>query len=181
MAQRDPQQFVFVDESGTHTSLTRLYAWAPHDQRAHGQVPRNWGKNTTLVAGLTLHGLVAPWTVEGAMTSAAFEVYVREILVPLLQPGDVVVVDNLSVHKALPIRQAIEARGATLIFLPPYSPDFSPVEGAFGKIKAVLRRLGARTRDALLDAIAQALNTVTPDDALGWFTHAGYRPLLQST
>lgn len=175
----DPARLHFVDESGTHLALSLRYAWAPRGQRAHGQVPRNWGKNTTLIADLTLGGLQAPWTVEGAMTTDALEVYLTHELGPHLQEGDLVLLDNLSVHKAACIRQAIEARGATLVFLPPYSPDFAPVEGAFGKVKGVLRRLGARTRDALLDAIAQAVDTVTPDDALGWFTHAGYAPLLQ--
>ncbi|GAC1452320.1 MAG: hypothetical protein PVSMB4_12670 [Ktedonobacterales bacterium] len=175
----DPARLHVVDEMGTHLALSLRYAWAPRGQRAVGQVPRNWGKNTTLVADLTLGGLQAPWTIEGAMTTAAFAVYVTAVLAPLLQPGDIVLLDNLSVHKGSGIRQAIEARGAILIFLPPYSPDFAPVEGAFGKIKGVLRRIGARTRDTLLDAIAQALNTVTPEDARGWFTHAGYCPLLQ--
>lgn len=175
----DPARLHVVDEMGAHLALSLRYAWAPRGQRAHGQVPRNWGKNTTLVADLTLGGLLAPWTIEGAMTTDAFEVYVRRQLCPLLREGDIVLMDNLSVHKGGGIRQAIEDRGATLIFLPPYSPDFAPVEGAFGKIKQVLRRLGARTRDTLLDAIAQALDTVTPADARGWFSHAGYCPLLQ--
>ncbi len=175
----DPARLHVVDEMGTHLALSLRYAWAPRGQRAHGHVPRNWGKNTTLVADLTLAGLRAAWTIEGAMTTDAFEVYIRQELCPGLQAGDIVLMDNLSVHKGSGIRQAIEARGALLIFLPPYSPDFAPVEGAFGKIKQALRRIGARTREALLDAIAQALDTVTPDDALGWFTHAGYCPLLQ--
>lgn len=179
MAGCDLARLYFVDECGTHLALSPRYAWAPRGQRAGGQVPRNWGKNTTLVAGLTLGGLRAPWTIEGAMTTDAFAVYVGEVLAPLLQPGDIVVMDNLSVHKAASIRQLIAAQGATLVFLPSYSPDFTPVEGAFGKIKTALRRRGARTRDALLDAIAQALDTITPQDALGWFIHAGYRPLLQ--
>lgn len=175
----DPARLIFVDESGAHLALSPRYAWAPRGRRARGQVPRNWGKNTTLVTGLSLRGLHAPWTLEGAITTAAFEVYVRAVLGPLLQPGDIVVMDNLSAHKALSIRQAIEARGATVVFLPPYSPDLSPVEEAFGKIKGMLRRIGARTREALLDGIERALDTVSPADALGWFTHAGYRPLLQ--
>ena len=174
MAQRDPQRFVFVDESGTHTSLTRLYAWAPHDQRAHGQVPHNWGKNTTLVAALSPAGLRAPWTMEGAIDTPAFERYVRDVLGPTLQPGQVVILDNLSVHKAASIRTAIEARGCDRLFLPPYSPDFTPIEQAFSKVKALLRGLGARTREALLEALGTVVSAVTPDDALGWFAHAGY-------
>lgn len=174
VAQLDPQQLVFVDESGTHTSLTRLYGWAPHDQRATGSVPRNHGKNTTLVAALTPDGLQAPWAIEGAMDTAAFERYVEEVLGPTLRPGQIVVLDNLSVHKADSIRQAIERRGCQLLFLPPYSPDFTPIEQAFSKVKAILRGLGARVRDALLDAIRLAVDAVVRDDAVAWFAHAGY-------
>ena len=170
----DVRQLVFVDESGTHTSLTRLYAWAPHHQRAIGAVPRNHGKNTTLVAALTLQGLQAPWTVEGAIDTLAFERYVQEVLGPTLQPGQVVILDNLSVHKAEVIRHAIEARRCELLFLPAYSPDCTPIEQAFSKIKAILRGLGARTREALLEAVRQAVGTITAEDATGWFAHAGY-------
>lgn len=154
--------------------MTRLYAWAPHDQRATGSVPRNHGKNTTLVAALTPDGLHAPWTIEGAMDTAAFERYVEEVLGPTLRPGQIVVLDNLSVHKAESIRQAIERRGCTLLFLPPYSPDYTPIEQAFSKIKALLRGLGARVRDALLEAIRLAVDAITPDDAVAWFAYAGY-------
>ena len=174
VAQLDPARLVFVDESGTHTSLTRLYGWAPHDQRATGSVPRNHGKNTTLVAALTPEGVHAPWTIEGAMDTAAFERYVQEVLGPTLQPGQIVVLDNLSVHKADSIREAIEARGGELLFLPPYSPDFTPIEQAFSKIKAILRGVGARARDALVEAIRLAVDTITRDDAVTWFAHAGY-------
>ena len=174
MAARDPEQFVFVDESGTHTSLTRLYGWAPHDQRATGSVPRNHGKNTTLVAALTPDGLQAPWTIEGAMDTAAFERYVTDVLGPTLRPGQVVVLDNLSVHKATSIREAIEARQCELLFLPPYSPDCTPIEQAFSKIKAFLRGLGARTRETLLEAVRLAVEAITREDAVGWFAHAGY-------
>ena len=174
-ATRDPARFVFGDESGTHTSLTRLDAWAPHDQRASGSVPRNHGHNTTLVAALTPQGLQEPWLLmETAMTSETFEWYIREQLVPRLQPGQVVVLDNLSAHKAPRIRQAIEAHGCSLLFLPPYSPDFTPIEQAFSKLKAILRGLGARTQEALQEAVRLALVAITPDDAAAWFAHAGY-------
>jgi transposase len=163
-----------VDESGTHTSLTRLYGWAPHDRRAVGQVPRNHGKNTTLVAALTPQGLQAPWTVEGAMDTLAFERYVKEVLGPTLRPGQVVILDNLSVHKAEGIRTAIAERQCELLFLPAYSPDFTPIEQAFSKIKALLRGLGARTREALLEAVRQAVTAITAEDAAGWFAHVGY-------
>jgi transposase len=165
---------VFVDETGTHTSLTRLYGWAPHDQRAVGQVPRNKGKNTTLVAALTAQGLQAPWAIEGAMDTLAFEQYIKQVLVPTLRPGDVIVLDNLSVHRAKVIRQAVEAHGCALLFLPAYSPDFTPIEQAFSKVKAILRGLGERTRETLLEAVAQAVAAITTDDVAGWFGHAGY-------
>ena len=174
VAQLDPEQLVFVDESGTHTSLTRLYGWAPHDQRATGAVPRNHGHNTTLVAALTPAGLHEPWLIEGAMNTETFEWYIREELAPRLRPGQVVVLDNLSAHKAASIRAALAARGCDLLFLPPYSPDFTPIEQAFSKLKALLRRLGARTHDALQEAVRLAIAAITPDDAAAWFVHAGY-------
>lgn len=129
-----------------------LYGWAPHDQRATGSVPRNHGKNTTLVAALTPEGLQVPWLIEGAMNPPPFcgtsLWYIAEQLGPTLHPGQVVVLDNLSVHKAASIRQALAARGCDLLFLPPYSPDFTPIEQAFSKVKAFLRGLGARTHEA---------------------------------
>lgn len=175
IATHDPQQFVFVDESGTHASLTRLYGWAPHDQRAAGAVPRNHGKNTTLVAALTPDGLQEPWLlVEGAMTTEAFDWYIREQLAPRLQPGQIVVMDNLSAHKAASIREALAARGGDLLFLPPYSPDFNPIEQAFSKLKAILRGLGARTQETLHAAVRLAVEAITPADAAAWYAHAGY-------
>lgn len=159
--------------------MTRLYGWAPHDQRATGSVPRNHGKNTTLVAALTPDGLQAPWLIEGAMDTTTFEWYITEALVPLLRPGQVVVLDNLSAHKSERIRQALAARGCELLFLPPYSPDFTPIEQAFSKLKAILRGLGARTRDALEEAVRLALEAITRDDVVAWFTHAGYALLGQ--
>jgi transposase len=154
--------------------LTRLYGWAPHDQRASGSVPRNHGKNITLVAALAPDGLHVPWMIEGAMDTATFEWYIREQLGPTLRPGQVVVVDNLSAHKAERIRQSLEARGCSLLFLPPYSPDFTPIEQAFSKLKAILRGLGARTREALEEAVRLAIEAITHDDAIAWFAHAGY-------
>jgi transposase len=174
VTQLDPEQLVFVDESGTHIALTRLYGWAPHDRRATGSAPRNRGKNTTLVAALAPDGVHVPWMIEGAMDTATFTWYITEQLAPTLRPGQVVVLDNLSVHKAASIRQALEARQCTLLFLPPYSPDFTPIEQALSKIKAILRRLGARTREALWEAVGVAVNAITPADALAWFAHAGY-------
>jgi transposase len=177
----DPEQLVFVDESGTNSALTRLYGWAPHDQRATGSVPRNHGKNTTLVAALAPDGLHEPWLIEGAMDTATFAWYITAQLGPMLRPGQVVVLDNLSVHKAERIRQAIEARHCTLLFLPPYSPDCTPIEQAFSKIKAILRGLGARTKEALQEAVRLALEAITRHDAAAWFAHAGYALPAQAT
>ena len=180
MSPVDVRRLVFVDESGTHTALARLFAWAPRGQRARTQVPRNHGKNTTLVAALSWQGIRAPWTVEGAIDTPAFEVYVRDVLAPTLQPGQIVILDNLSVHQSAVIRQAIEDCGCQLVFLPAYSPDLTPIEQAFSKLKAILRRLAARTREVLLDALATALAAITPEDAYGWFRHAGYTSLAQA-
>ena len=145
-------------------------------QRATESVPR-WGKHTTLSAALILQGVQAPWTLEGAMDRRAFDLYITQVLVPTLHPGQIVVLDNLSVHKSANARAAIEAAGCTLHFLPAYSPDFNPIEHLFSKIKAILRRLKARTRDALLEAIAVARDAITVADAQGWFLHDGYRLL----
>lgn len=171
--QLDPQRVKVVDECGTHLALTRLYGRAPKGQRLRGTAPRNRGKNTTLVASLSLQGLQAPWTLEGAIDTPAFERYVRDVLGPTLQPGDSVILDNLAVHKAASIRQAFADLGCQVLFLPAYSPDLSPIEEAFSKLKAGLRRLGARTRDGLLEALGQVIATITAHDAHGWFTHAG--------
>lgn len=167
---------IFVDECGSNIALTPLYARAPRGQRAYGAVPRNWGKNTTLVAGLTLAGIQAPMMLEGAVDTLAFEAYVEHVLAPSLRPGQVVVLDNLSVHKGMRVRQAIEARGCQMLFLPAYSPDLTPIEEAFSKLKTWLRRLAARTRETLEGAIAEALERITRQDAHGWFWHCGYLP-----
>jgi transposase len=167
---------VFVDECGSTIALTPLYARAPRGERAVGGAPRNWGKNTTLIAGLSLTGVQAPFILEGAVDTPAFEIYVEQVLAPALSPGQIVVLDNVSVHKGERVRQTIEAKGCQVLFLPAYSPDFTPVEEAFSKLKTWLRRLGARTREALEEAIAEALEQITVQDARGWFWHCGYLP-----
>ncbi len=167
---------VFVDETGSHIAMTPLYAYAPRGQRAYGKVPRNYGVTQTLIASLSLQGMGAAFLLDGSADSTAFEIYVEQLLAPNLKPGQIVILDNLSIHQGPRVRQAIEARGCQLLFLPAYSPDFSPIEGAFSKLKTFLRRVGARSRDALQDAISQALDLVTATDALGWFTHCGYPP-----
>jgi transposase len=144
-------------------------------------VPRNHGKNTTLVAALAPDGLHEPWMIEGAMDTPTFDWYITEQLAPTLRPGQVVVLDTLSVHKATSIGQALEARQCQLLFLPSYSPDFTPIEQAFSKIKAILRQLGARTHEALWEAMRVAVEAITREDAIAWFTHAGYALSAQST
>ncbi len=168
------QDLVFVDETGAHIALTPLYAYAPRGQRAYGKVPRNYGANTTLIASLWRQGMGEALILQGAADTATFEVYVEQLLVPSLHPGQIVIMDNLSIHLSARVRQALEAKGCQLLFLPAYSPDLSPIEEAFSKLKAYLRRVGARTHEALEQAIAAALLTVTAADARGWFTHCGY-------
>ncbi len=170
----DAKRLIFLDESGSNVALTPRYARAPKGQRVHGSVPRNRGKNTTLLASLSLSGIGASMIIEGAVNASAFEAYVEHILVPSLSAGQIVVMDNLSVHKGGRVRQLIEACGCEVFFLPAYSPDYSPIEETFSKLKAFLRRVGARTHEALQEAIGQALETVSLQDALGWFTHCGY-------
>lgn len=170
----DPADLVFVDECSTHISLTRLYARAKGGTRAVGTVPRNHGTPTTFVGALAPTGLGAVFTVPGALDRAAFRVYVRDLLGPTLRPGQTVVLDNLSVHKDPLIAQILDQLGCTLRFLPPYSPDFTPVELAMSKLKTTLRRLGARTQDTLDHAITQAVEEVIPTDAVHWFKHCGY-------
>ena len=171
---------MFVDESGFHTSMTRLRARAPKGKRAYGKVPRNRGKNTTLMAAITLEGAMgASMTVEGATDSEAFEAYVEHFLAPTLEKGQVVVLDGLGAHRPKRIRELIEQRGAELVFVPSYSPDLNPIEQAFSKIKNILRKLGGRTPEALLEAMEEALSKVTHADAAGWFDHCGYQVEVQ--
>jgi transposase len=174
--EHDPSQLVFLDECGSNIALTPLYARAPKGERARGSVPRNRGKNTTLLASLSLEGIGASMIIEGAANAVAFEAYLQQILVPSLRVGQIVVMDNLSVHKGARVRQLIEEKGCQVLFLPAYSPDFSPIEEAFAKIKTFLRHAGARTRESLEEAICQALEAVTARDAHGWFRHGGYLP-----
>lgn len=165
---------VFVDECGTNTSMTRLRGRAPKGERLYGRVPRNRGKNTTLIASMTHKGMGSSMAVVGSTKKAVFEAYVERVLAPSLAPGRVVVMDNLGAHRSRKVRELIEGRGCELWFLPPYSPDFSPIEEAFSKIKALLRKAKARTREALVEAIGRALSAITTGDASGYFGHCGY-------
>ena len=172
--QLDANQVVVVDECGSNIALTPLYARAPKGQRASGSIPRNRGKNMTLIAALSRQGMTESLILDGAANGAVFERYVEQVLAPSLTAGQIVVMDNLSIHKGVKVRNAIEARGCQLLFLPSYSPDLSPIEEAFSKLKAALRRASARTREALQEAICQALDLITAQDARGWFAHCGY-------
>ena len=168
------ERLKFIDESGTNISMTRLYGRAPRGQRVSGSVPQNYGQNITMLASLSATGVEAVMTVEGATDGDVFRTYVCEVLSATLSRGDIVVLDNLSAHKVEGVREAIEARGARLIYLPPYSPDLNPIERCWSKIKTALRAAKARTREALEAAIKQALLTVTESDARAWFKHCGY-------
>ncbi len=168
------QAFVILDECGSNTNLTPRYARAPKGERAYVRVPRNTLENTTLIASMTVSGLGAAMTLRGATDRAAFEVYVERVLAPTLTAGQVVVMDNLSAHKGERVRQLIEDRGCQLWFLPSYSPDLSPIEEAFSKLKALLRKAEARSRESLQAAIAQALDAITPSDARAFLKHCGY-------
>jgi len=176
LKQLDARKLVVIDECGSNIGLTPLYARAPKGLRAYGSVPRNRGKNTTLIAAVGWSGMGESMIIEGSTNAAAFELYIEEILAPSLKEGQIVIMDNLAAHKGKKVQHLIQARGCQLLFLPGYSPDFSPIEETFSKLKTHLRRSGARTREALQEAICQALLTVTPQDAQGWFRHCGYLP-----
>jgi len=171
----DPRRLVFVDEMGTNTALSPLYAYAPKGRRAYAQVPRNRGANTTLLASMRLRGMGPCLAVEGATTTTVFEAYIEKVLGPSLRSGQIVVVDNLGAHKSERARELIEGRGCQLLFLPPYSPDYNPIEEAFSKIKGLLRKAQARTRQALIEALGVAISAITVGDARGFFEHGGYR------
>jgi transposase len=165
---------VFIDETGASTKMARRYGRSPRGERCRAPVPHGHWKTTTFVGALRLEGMTAPMILDGAMHGDAFLAYVEQVLVPTLIPGDIVVMDNLPAHKPTAVRKAIEAAGAELRFLPPYSPDFNPIEMAFSKFKAFLKKTAARTKEDLWDAIAQAIDTFTPQECKNYFAAAGY-------
>jgi transposase len=175
-----PQRLVFVDEIGANTSLSVLRAWSRRGERAHCSVPRNRGKNTTLLASMSVEGMGPSLAVEGVTDRKVFEAYIEGVLAPSLQCGQIVIMDNLTVHKGERIKELIEERSCELLYLPPYSPDLNPIEEAFSKIKGILRKAEARSREALVEAMGRALDAVTSRDARGFFEHCGYRVLGQS-
>jgi transposase len=178
-AEIDPKLLVFVDEMGANTSLFALRAWSRRGQRAYCSVPRNRGKNTTLLASMSAEGMGPSLAVTGAINTTVFEDYLEQVLLPHLRPGRIVVMDNLSAHKSERVRELIEGAGCQVLYLSPYSPDLNPIEEAFSKIKGLLRKAEARTREALVEAIGKALDTVTVRDARDFFEHCGYRAMVQ--
>ena len=173
----DPDTLVFIDETGTSTKMARLYGRVKRGRRCRAPIPHGHWKTTTFVGALRISGMTAPMVLDGAMHGAAFLAYVEQVLVPTLRPGDVVIMDNLPAHKPVAVREAIERAGASLRFLPPYSPDFNPIENAFAKLKAILKKVAARTIDDLWNAIATAIDTFTQSECVNYFKAAGYDPV----
>lgn len=178
----DTRKIRIIDETGSNLALTRSYARAPKGKRARGIIPRKRGKNVTMITDLSLSGLGERFILDGAVNGDLFESYVEHIFAPTLSPGEIVIMDNLTAHKREKVRQLIETKGCQLLFLPSYSPDLSPIEEAFSKVKTVMRGIGPRTREDLYEALEQAIGTVTASDAIAWFRHCGYQvpdPLKQ--
>ncbi len=172
----DPGHLVFIDETGASTNMARLRGRAPRGERLIGKVPHGHWKTTTFVAALRSTALTAPCVIDGPMNGNAFLAYVEQVLAPTLKPGDIVVLDNLSAHKVPGVREAIEATGARLLYLPPYSPDFNPIEQLFAKLKALLRKAAERSIEGLWSRIAALLSAFTPEECANYFRNAGYVP-----
>ena len=168
------RRFVFVDETAVNTAMTRRYGRAPRGERAHDSAPRSYGAHTSVIGAMGLRGLVATLAVEGAVGTLCFDAYAEQVLAPRLRPGDVVMLDNLTAHRASRIEEVAESRGAQVLWLAPYSPDFNPIEQCWSKIKSYLRGAKARTEGDLNKALAQAIGLVTKADIRGWFKHCGY-------
>jgi transposase len=175
----EQERLIFVDECGTHTSLCSIDGYAPKGERLYLPVPRTRGKNTTVLSIMSLEGMGPSLVVEEATTARVFETYVEKVLLPSLNEGQIVVMDNLGAHRPKRIRELIEQRGCELLYLPAYSPDYDPIEEAFAKIKNLLRKAAARSKEALVEAIGAALSAVTVADTRSFFEHAGYRPVGQ--
>jgi transposase len=174
VARLDRRRLVFTDETGFHLALTRAYGRAARGERVNQSVPRNHGKGVSLIGSLGLRGLLAPLSIEGAVDTVVFDSYVSELLVCELRPKDIVLLDNLPVHQASQVEQAVTSVKAEVLWLPAYSPDFSPIENCWSKVKTLVRRYQPRTPKELNTALAQALKAVTLDDIDGWFRHCGY-------
>ena len=168
------EDVIVVDESGTRIGMIPLYARAPRGCRAYDRTIVNYGQNVTLLAGMTVNGMQAAMTLNGAVDEAAFETYIRKVLLPTLRPGQIVIMDNLTSHKTDTVETLLNQAGCQVLFLPAYSPDLSPIEEAFSKLKAFVRRCHAQTIPALIRAIRRGLDKISVSDAKGWFTHAGF-------
>ena len=166
--------FVFLDETGASTKMARRYGWGPRSERVVSDVPHGHWKTTTFIGALRTSGMTAPMVIDGAMNGDLFLAYVEQQLVPTLRKGDIVVMDNLSSHKRAGVREAIESAGATLAYLPPYSPDLNPIELAFSKLKTLLRKFAERTVESLWDRIGQLVDEFTPAECINYFKHCGY-------
>ena len=174
MSGLDPQRLVFLDESGMTTEMTRRYGRAGRGERVREGTPAGHWRTLTLLGAMTAEGLLATMTIEAPTDAEVFLAYLEQVLCPQLRPGQVVVMDNLSAHKVDGVRECIEARGASVLYLPAYSPDFNPIEPCWAKVKQKLRALKARTLDSLQQAVSEAVASITPDDASAWFSHCGY-------
>jgi transposase len=170
----DASRFVFLDETSASTDMVRRYGWGPRGERLVDAAPAGHWKSTTFVAGLRHDGVIAPFVLDGPMTGEVFRAYVEQMLAPALLPSDVVVMDNLPAHKVAGIKEAIRAAGASLLYLPTYSPDLNPIEQLFAKLKALLRTAAARTREALWDAIGALLDAFTPAECQNYLANSGY-------
>ena len=172
----DPERLVFIDETWASTNMARTYGRAPRGERLRAAIPHGHWKTTTFVAGLRNTGMIAPMVLDGPINGELFQAYVDQVLVPELRRGDVVIMDNLGRHKGAGIRTSIEAAGATLLYLPPYSPDFNPIEQAFAKLKSALRRAAERTLDGLWATIGHVIQAFTPAECANYLAAAGYDP-----
>jgi transposase len=172
----DPRKLIFIDETAVTPKMARLYGRAPRGQRGRAAIPHGHWKTTTFTAGLRLSGLAAPMIIDGATDGDVFRAYVEKVLIPELDPGDIVVMDNLPAHRVGGIHKAIAAAGAILLYLPPYSPDFNPIEMAFSKLKAILKSAASRTIPDLYEALKNALNAFTADACRNYLAAAGYDP-----
>ena len=169
----DPSKLVFLDETAVSTNMARRFGWAPRGERCRMSVPFGW-RTKTLVAALRWDRIDAPMTIDGALDGASFLAYVEQVLAPTLSAGETVLMDNVRTHKVAGVKEAIEAKGARLVYLPPYSPDFDPIEESFSKIKSILRRIAARTAEALEAAVGEALQSFTPQECMNYFASTGY-------
>lgn len=172
----NPERLVFLDEAGCNAAMKSRYARSRRGRRAHDHKPSHWGENVTMIGAIRASGFATMMSLPGPTTGEVFVTFMQEFLAPVLEPGDCVILDNLAAHKVDGVRQAIEKVGATLVYLPPYSPDLNPIEMCWSKVKHFLRKAAARTLDSLNDAIADAMAAVTPADCLGWIRHCGYSP-----